>query len=467
MASIPSIQSINNVTWVQVNPDIANNYFGNIEDYVINYLYASYYNNNNNLLIGAYNPNYPCYFLSILNISGGGGGGYYVSGGDVSGGWYTAFGNYYSSEFIPTITNTVNLECIYVNYSSGFGVSDTGYLTGNIINVMFDQYSETSGISEIYITSEDNTTNNIIFFTTICISSAIYGSYFCSYAIENNNQNIYYNSEIPYISPEYHTFTVYTNNWQNITNYVLNCQETFTFFTTVPSDTYNGIPNFTSVSTNFYGSSLVVSASDDTYGGIYYLQCPQGCSSYQPNTITNDNNYLMNGVSGIKFPLTDGNNNPITEWDYCTYQNLTVEIDISLNNAFGNYIICVENNIVYKIAFDFTTTTDYNSSNEYCSYEISNPYILNLSGEPCEITGNIISLISNVDAQNVVVFITSTQFFISNDTGNNFYYVPISEISESSTLTSCAISSGITNNLLIIYLGTSLGSINEVTINIS
>jgi hypothetical protein len=473
------IQAINNVTWVQVNPDISNNTNGNIEDYVVDYLYAS----NNNLLIGAYssnpvdnsNPNPYC--LSGLNISGGGGG-YDLSGGDISGGWYTNMYNYLdeTTYTIPTISNITSLECIYINYSNGFQPSSSEPIYG-IRNFMFDITTEELTNNSIYITNED-TTGNTIYFSNICISNELEGSYLVSFAIENNNQNIFFNYEIPYLSAKYNSNTN-TNNWQNITNYVLNCDVSFTYFETVPSDTYSGIPNFTSVSTSTYGVTLVVSANDDTYGGIYYLQCPQGCSSFEPNTKSKNNDTpLIDGVVGIKFPINDSNANPITSWDYCTYQNLTNGIDVSLNDNYQNYIVCVESNNVYKIAFDFITSTDYTTSKDYCIYSISNPNILDLSGESCEINGNITSLISNIDAPNVVVFITPTQFFISDDTGNHFYNIPISELSTNSSLTSCAISSGSSSSssssssktvtyIVSIFLGTNNGSIYQVVTDIS
>jgi len=462
-------------------------------DYVVDYLYAG----SGSLVIGTYSnpaisnhyysqnsepePN-PYLFLYITNLNGGGGL-YDLSGLDASNCQVYELFNYYDPittnpatiPATPTIVNlTVPSDGIWFNYEDGYLI----YYTDNdtrtsIINYTLNGATSFLDNNNIYIVNNDQSGNNI-YFSKICVANIYYSSQgykgVPSFAIRNNNQEIYYTNILPVPTKQVDTETAII--WQNVTNYVLNLECGFTYYNETPVST-NGIPFFTSVSTNASGTALVVSANDDVYGGIYYLQIPEDCSNFEPNTLSKlTNNPVIDGVVGIKF-----SSEPC---DFCTYQYLPNTIDQSLNDFYDNYIIWIdENNTFHKIAFNFTL---YESDVSNCSVDwcLSTPNILTIDGETCDINGPIISLITNCSAPNAVVFITSTQFFISNDTGNNFYNI---SVGNSSQFTSCAISAGnasasssdISGNTsttevdysVIIFLGTDTGSVYQVLTDIS
>ena len=464
-------------------------------DYVVDYLYAG----SGSLVIGTYSnpaisnhyysqdskaePN-PYLFLYITNLNGGGGF-YDLSGLDASNCQVYELFNYYDPittnpatiPATPTIVNlTVPSDGIWFNYEDGYLIyyTDNETLT-SIINYTLNGATSFLDNNNIYIVNNDQSgNNNYIYFSKICVANIYFSSQgykgVPSFAIRNNNQEIYYINILPVPTEQVDTETSII--WQNVTNYVLNLECSFTYYNETPVST-NGIPFFTSVSTNANGTALVVSANDDVYGGIYYLQIPEDCSNFEPNTLSKlTNNPVVDGVVGIKF-----SSEPC---DFCIYQYLSNTIDQSLNDFYDNYIIWIdENNTFHKIAFNFTL---YESDVSNCSVDwcLSTPNILTIYGETCDINGPIISLITNYSAPNTVVFITSTQFFISNDTGNNFYNI---SVGNSPQFTSCAISAGnssasssdISGNTsttevdysVIIFLGTGTGSVYQVLTDIS
>ena len=475
------IQSILQIQWQQNNP--GTDYFagggGGIyyqqTDLTVNSLLAT----NNALLVGAYfnNSSTSDYYFTLINISdisgisGGGGGSSSGTsgggGGNYGGGSYGGYGGYgvyfnipWTSSVIGNypvvyVTSSSTLEYVYINFPDTYEANQYSSYNTNITSLTFDPLTGNCGTNNAAI----DLCGNLICFNTICINNTIDSQAFMSYAIggestSTNQSNIYFCNTLPFSTTftkgdpgipiqqngkngVYGVYGVYgisnfnlvSSSWQNITNYVVNCSPStsFTYFVTSPTLDNSEYPNFTSITTTQSGTMIVVSANDDTYGGIYCLQ-NNGGDEFTPNTQSSrSGNWQMNGVIGIQFPLSSTYS---TNWTTTTFQSITsTTLQTTLNYGYMNYIIGIQDNTtLLKIAFNVPTAY----SNLICDCSYITPNIIDPwdpSNNDFQIAGPIVSLVSNMDAQNVVVFITQTQFFVSNDTGNNFYYIDLSFVS--------------------------------------
>jgi hypothetical protein len=517
------IQSIIPVQWQQNNPGTdclsgGGGYYYQQTDLTVNSLLAT----NNVLLVGAYfNNTVSDYYFTMVNvsdisgISGGGGGSSGTSGG--GGGSYGSYGNYgsygsYGVYFnIPwngvgnypavSVTSSPTLEYVYINYPDTYEANQTAKSNTSITSLTFDPLTGNYGTNNASI----DLCGNPICFNTICINNTIDSQAFMSYAIGGesstaNQSNIYFCSSLPFSttltknapgmliqsngqSTGIYNLNLASSSWQNITNYVVNCETSisFTYFITSPTLDNSDYPNFTSITTTENGTVIVVSANDDIYGGIYCLQ-NNGGDEFTPNTQSSrSGNWQMNGVIGIKFQLPSTYS---TNWTTTTFQSISSSTLQKLNGGFQNYIIGIQDNTtLLKIAFNVPTS--YNS-NLICDCSYTSPTIIDPwdpSNNDFQIVGPLVSLVSNLDAQNVVVFITQTQFFVSNDTGNNFYYIDLSFVSSdigvyysSVAITSSSTSSGSstdssgnnsTDYQVSIFLGTTNGSVYQLVTDLS
>ena len=468
------IQSILQIQWQQYNPGTDYLSGGGGGYLTVNSLLTSTNNTNNTnntLLVGAYFNNTVGndYYFTMVNVSNttGGGGGVYFNIP-----WNNSVTNNYP---VVSVTSSSTLEYVYINFPDTYEANQYSSYNTNITSLTFDPLTGNCGTNNAAI----DLCGNLICFNTICINNTIDSQAFMSYAIggestSTNQSNIYFCNTLPFPTPYgsnqgisiqngISNFNLVSSSWQNITNYVVNCSPStsFTYFVTSPTLDNSEYPNFTSITTTQSGTMIVVSANDDTYGGIYCLQ-NNGGDEFTPNTQSSrSGNWQMNGVIGIQFPLSSTYS---TNWTTTTFQSITsTTLQTTLNYGYMNYIIGIQDNTtLLKIAFNVPTAY----SNLICDCSYITPNIIGGT-----IIGPIVSLVSNIWAQNVVAFITSTQLFVSNDTGNNFYYIDDTPDSNYSNYSSLAITiaecddptSNQTPNS-IIFLGTTNGSVYQITL---